>query len=87
MESGTEDKKVAEQAIQALYNFLSEYFFGERIPWMHGWLGTQFEQGQAHALTGLALIPELRTALDAIHEQLGRDLEQWHATFKPEESQ
>src|SRR5262245_49774511 len=91
-ESAEEDKKKAEQAVQALYDFLRQYCFSHRVPWMHDLLGTDFHQGEAHALSGLALIPELRTALDAIdeqlgREQLGRDLEQWHGAFKPKASQ
>lgn len=87
------DKKMAEKAVLALYYYLRDYYLGRRIPWMHDMLGTEFSQGEAYALTGLALIPEVRTALDAIDEQLGtfepvgHDLEQWHGTFKPKASQ
>jgi hypothetical protein len=82
-ESVEENKTGAEQALRALYNFLRDYYFGNRIPWMHDILGTEFHQGRADALTGLALIPEVRKALDAIDEELGRNLEQWHGHFKP----
>ncbi len=85
-ESTEEDKKIAEQAVRALYDFLRQYFWSNRIPWMHDMFGTEFDQGEAHALTGLAPIPEVRTALNAIDEQLGRDLEGWHEVFKPRAS-
>jgi len=85
-ESAEEDKK-AEQAVRALHHFLRQYFLSHRIPWMHDILGTEFHQGEAHALTGLALIPEVRTALDAIDEELGPILEHWHGVFEPRASQ
>ena len=65
-------KTVAEQAVQALHDFLREYIHQRRIPWMHDMFGTEFDQGQAHALTGLALIPQVRAALDAIDEGLNQ---------------
>lgn len=87
-----ENKTVAEQGLQALRDFLLDYFLGHRIAWMHDSFGTEFNQGQAHALTGLALIPEVRRALDAIDErsfgiELGHTLEQWHKAFERKESQ
>jgi len=76
------NKTGAEQAVRALRDFLSSYFLQHRIPWMHDLLGTEFDQGRAHALTGLALIPELRTALDTIDKELGPSLEAFHERFK-----
>lgn len=77
-----ENETGAEQAVRAIHDFLSEYFLQHRIPWMHDMLGTEFDQGQGHALTGLALIPEVRSALDTIDEQLGSSLESWHEVFE-----
>jgi hypothetical protein len=82
-----ENNTDAEKAVRALGNFLSDYFFRRRIPWMHDVLGTEFDKGEAHAITGLVLIPELRAALDAIDERIGSDLEKWHGAFKPKENQ
>jgi hypothetical protein len=82
------NKTTPELAVQALNEFLRDYYLKNRIPWMHDVFGSEFHQGRAHALTGLALIPELRTALDAIDEplvnakQLGSILERWHEVFK-----
>jgi hypothetical protein len=82
-----ESKTAAEQGVRALHDFLSAYLHGNRHAWMHDIIGTEFDQGEAHALTGLALIPGVRTALDTIDEQLGSHLEVWHEFFKPRESQ
>jgi hypothetical protein len=49
---------------------------------MHDFFGTEFKQGRDHALTELVLIPEVRSALDAIDTTLGSELEQWHAQFE-----
>jgi hypothetical protein len=86
-----ENKTGAEQAVRALHDFLGNYIFGRRHLWMHDF-ATEFEQGEAYGLTGLALIPEVRTALDTLSEQLGveplgPELEQWHESFKPGENQ
>jgi len=77
-----ENKTDAEQAVRALYDFLKAYYLTARIPWMHDWFGTEFHQGRAYALTELALIPEVRTALDAIDDDLGSALESWHKIFE-----
>jgi hypothetical protein len=82
-----ENNTDAEKAVRALGDFLRNFFVRNRIPWMHDSLGTEFDQGEAHALIGLVLIPELRAALDGVDEQIGRDLEKWHETFKPKENQ
>ncbi len=71
-----------EQAVRALHDFLSEYYNGRRHSWMHDSFGTEFRQGQDDALTGLALIPEVRLALDTIDKELGSALEDWHGTLK-----
>jgi hypothetical protein len=85
------NKPAAEQAVRALYDFLTLYFNRNRIPWMHGLSQTEFDQGYAYALTGLALIPELRKAIDDIDEQvagnIGSSLEEFHEVFKPKENQ
>jgi hypothetical protein len=84
----SEEKNIdAEKAVRVMGDFLRDYFVRRRIPWMHDRLGTEFDRGEAYALTGLVLIPELRAALDAVDEQIGRDLEKWHEAFKPKEDQ
>jgi hypothetical protein len=87
-----ENKTVAEEGLRALRAFLLEYFLGNRHAWMHDVFGTEFDKGEAHALTGLALIPEVRRALDAFDDDsltldLGGSLEQWHKEFEPKERQ
>jgi len=89
-----ENKTGAEQAVRALHDFLRDYIRGNRQWWMHDF-ATEFQRGEAYGLTGLALIPEVRTALDTLSEQLGVDplgplgptLEGWHEHFKPGENQ
>jgi len=71
-----------EQAVRALHDFLSEFYNGSRRMWMHDFFGTEFQQGRDEALTGLALIPEVRLALDTIDKELGSALEEWHGVFK-----
>ena len=77
-----ENKTDTEQAVRALYDFLREFYFARRHPWMHDSFGTEFRQGQDDALTGLALIPEVRLALDTIDKELGSALEEWHGILK-----
>jgi hypothetical protein len=77
-----ENKAGAEQAVRALCDFLKTYYLQVRIPWMHDLFGTEFHQGRAYALTGLALIPEVRAALDTIDDDLGSALESWHQVFE-----
>ncbi len=77
-----ENKAGAEQAVRALCDFLKTYYLQLRIPWSHDRFGTEFHQGQAYALTGLALIPEVRAALDAIDDDLGPALKSWHEVFE-----
>ena len=76
------DKTGTEQLGRALHDFLNEFYQGSRRSWMHDFFGTEFNQGQDHALTGLVLIPELRSALDSIDTELGSQLEHWHGKFE-----
>ena len=84
----------AEAAVRALYNFLSNYYLGSHHAWMHDFMPSDdYERGEAAALTGLVLIPELRAAFDALERELGRsggqlsvsNLETWHQKFKRED--
>jgi len=78
----------AEQALQSLHGFLADYWFGHRIAWMHDRLGSDFDQGAAHALTGLVLIPEVAAAFGELDKELGSQLEvvsnlkDWHKRFE-----
>jgi hypothetical protein len=83
----------AEAAVRALYNFLSNYYLGSRHAWMHDLMPSDdYERGEAAALTGLILMPELRAAFDALEKELGKsggqlsisNLETWHQKFKRE---
>ena len=47
-----EIKTGAEQAVRALHEVLSAYLHGRRHAWMHDIFGKEFDQGEAHALTG-----------------------------------
>jgi hypothetical protein len=81
----------AEQALQALHGFLADYWFGQRIAWMHDMFGSDFDQGEAHALTGLVLIPEVAAAFRELDKELGSqlkvvsNLKQWHKRFERKE--
>ena len=81
-----EEKTSADQAVEALYDYLKLYWSQNFRLWAHDQFGTEFHQGRAHALTGLALIPEVRAALDPRDEQLGKEFEQWHPLFTPSET-
>jgi hypothetical protein len=86
----TEKKQTGtDKAVLALYDFLSNFYSDNRRLWLHGFNDSEFEQGRDIALTELALIPELRSALDAIDkengredQQLGSELEHWNGQFK-----
>jgi hypothetical protein len=87
----TENNPGAEQAVQSLHGFLADYWFGHRIGWMHDTFGSDFDQGVAHALTGLVLIPEVAAAFGDLDKELGEqravvsNLKQWHKTFDRKE--
>ena len=76
------DKTGTEQAVRALHDFLTEFYQGSRRMWMHSFFGNEFNQGRDYALTELALIPEVRLALDTIDKELGIALEHWHGVFE-----
>ena len=76
------DKTGTDQVGRALHDFLNEFYQGRRRMWMHDFFGTEFNQGRDHALTGLVLIPEVRSALDTIDTALGSELERWHGNFE-----
>jgi hypothetical protein len=72
----------AEQAVRALHDYLSNFLRGSRRMWEHDFFGPEWRQGQDHAITGLALIPKVRSALDTIDKALGSELEEWHGVFE-----
>ncbi|MCA1835589.1 MAG: hypothetical protein LC721_04335 [Actinobacteria bacterium] len=84
----TEANPGAEQALQSLHGFLADYWAGRRIAWMHDIFGSDFDQGAAHALTGLVLIPEVAAALADLDKELGSqlkvvpNLKHWHKRFE-----
>ena len=53
--------------------------------------GSDFDQGEAHALTGLVLIPEVAAAFRELDKELGSqlrvvsNLKQWHKRFERKE--
>ena len=76
------DKTDTEQAGQALCDFLSDFYNGRRRMWLHDFFGDEFQRGQDYALTELALIPEVRSALDARGQEIGSELKRFHEEFK-----
>jgi hypothetical protein len=87
----TENDPGADQAVHALHGFLADYWFGHRIAWMHDQVGSEFDQGVAHALTGLVLIPEVAAAFGDLDKALGSqlgvvpNLKEWHKRFERKE--
>jgi hypothetical protein len=87
----TEGDPGAEQALQSLHSFLANYWSGHRTPWMHDVFGSDFQQGEAHALTGLVLIPEVAAALGELDKEVGSqmkvvsNLKRWHTRFERKE--
>jgi hypothetical protein len=87
----TEGDSGAEQALQSLHSFLANYWSGHRTAWMHDMFGGDFDQGTAHALTGLVLIPEVAAALSELDKEVGSqmkvvsNLKRWHERFEPKE--
>jgi hypothetical protein len=87
----TDGNPGAEQALQSLHGFLADYWAGHRIAWMHDMFGTAFDQGAAHALTGLVLIPEVAAAFGDLDKELGSqmkvvpNLKRWHERFEHKE--
>jgi hypothetical protein len=82
-----------EQAVRALHDFLDNYYRAHRHWWEHEFPRSEFRQGEDYAITGLVLIPKVRSALDIIDKGTGAALEDWHGVFesmresKPRESQ